>query len=140
MGLDIIQLVSTYFALSVPTIVLCIVLITIALNPEKIEKWVALLWQAIDQLGAFAKFANKRYVQHDLQGRVNGFVRRLKHKMPSLDNSKIAIEWIAPEEDRKAFFTGDRVVIRLRRDDPNHHNFIHATYLFVSESLLRTAK
>ena len=130
-----------YLALTSPSILLLgLVVVLLLYYPEKIEKWSALLWRMINRAGAFAGFAHKKYVKHDLQGRVNDFVRRLSHKVPDADNPKISIDWIDPEMDRKAFFDGDKVVLRLRREDPRHQNFIHATYLFVSESLLRKAK
>ena len=140
MDLDILLQLLIYLALTSPGIFFVFLLVLLLWNPEKIEKWSALLWRTIDRAGAFAGFAHKRYVKHDLQGRVNDFVRRLRRKVPDADNPKISIEWIGPEMDRKAFFDRGKVVVRLRRDDPRHYNFIHATYLFVSESLLRRAK
>ena len=140
MDLDTLLQLLIYLARTSPGLFFLVLLVLLLLNPEKIEKWSALLWRTIDRAGAFAGFAHKRYVKHDLQGRVNDFVRRLRRKVPDAENPKISIEWIGPEMDRKAFFDGGNVVVRLRRDDPRHYNFIHATYLFVSESLLRRAK
>ena len=105
--------------------------------PDKVEKWLALI---LKWLAHFMRAAHKHYVKHDLQGRVNDFVASLKGKLPSLPSEKLRIEWIDPNTSRKAFIEGDHVVIRLRREDPEDQNFIHASYMFVSESLLRKPK
>ena len=96
------------------TIFLLGLVVALLYYPEKIEKWSALLWRMINRAGVFAGFAHKKYVKHDLQGRVNDFVRRLSHRVPDADNPKISIDWIDPKMDRKAFFDGDKVVLRLR--------------------------
>lgn len=105
--------------------------------PEKIEKWSALLWKLLANI---FRAAHKRYVKHDLQGRVNDFVKRLRRQVPSVGDTKLRIEWVDPSTPRKSFIEGDEVILRLRRDDPMDHNFVHGSYLFVSETLLKKAK
>lgn len=117
-----------------------LLLVLVLFFPEKIEKWSALLWRVLASMGSFFRGAHKRYVKHDLQGRVNSFVRRLRDQVPPLGTERIEIQWVDPSTDRTAFLRDGRLVLRLRRDDPTEHNFIHGAFLFISGSLLRHAK
>ena len=117
-----------------------LLLLALLLAPEKIEKWSALLWKLLSKLGGLFRSAHKRYVKHDLQGRINDFVRGLRKQLPGITATRFKIEWIDPTVDRKAFVDRGELVMRLRRDDPHDHNFVHGSYLFVSEMLLKKAK
>lgn len=108
--------------------------------PEKIEKWSALLWKGLHLLHIGIKSAHKTYVKHDLQGRVNDFVRRLKKHVPSLDSEKLRIEWVNQAATRESFIADGHIVLRLHRDDPYDYNFVHGAYLYISGSLLSKAK
>ncbi|MGH7475998.1 MAG: hypothetical protein ACRELD_06895 [Longimicrobiales bacterium] len=120
-------------AVSLPIIVGILFL----LYPEKVEKWWAILLRG---LVVISKSLHRRQVTHDLQGRVNDFVRRLKKVMPDFHPAKLRIEWVAPDQERKAFFDRDEVVLRVFRDDPDDLNFVHGAYLYVGETLLAKAK
>jgi len=120
-----------------PVVVLLIILLFF---PDKIEKWSALLWKLLSFMGKFFRFANKRYIKHDLQGRVNGFVRRLRKKTPGSFNDKLELEWVDSDTKRSAFLADGRVVLRLRSNDPHDHNFVHASYLYISKCLLNKTK
>ena len=50
------------------------------------------------------------------------------------------MEWVDPATQRKSFIANDHVVLCLRREDPEDHNFIHGAYLFVSSCLVLKAK
>lgn len=121
-----------------------IILLILLFMPDTIEKWSALLWKWLDKSGRTAggifRFASKKYIKHDLQGRVNGFVRRLRRRVPSIDAEKLRIEWVDPNIERATFIANGHVVIRLRRDDPQDHNFVHGAYMFVASTLLRKPK
>jgi hypothetical protein len=117
-----------------------VLLLLLLFFPEKIEKWSALFWKVLSKLGNAFRFAHKKYVKHDLQARVNGFVRKLRKGIPAISEERLRIEWIDPATPRQSFIDKGQVVLRLRRDDPDDHNFIHGAYLFVSEMLLRKAK
>jgi hypothetical protein len=132
----ILTALSLLFTLS-PFVILVILLLFF---PEKIEKWSALLWKILSKIGGIFRFAHKTYVKHDLQGRVNGFVRKLKKTVPLIGDERLRIEWVDPSTPRKSFMDKGQVVLRLRREDPHDQNFIHGAYLFVSETLLRKAK
>ena len=112
--------------------------------PDKIEQWSALLWKAWSKilrlLGFAFNYAQKQYVKHDLQSRVNAFVRRFDREVPTGSGRKCRVEWVDPATPRKSFIANDRVVLCLRREDPEDHNFIHGAYLFVSSCLVLKAK
>jgi hypothetical protein len=135
---DLFKQVILPFLSSLPLVVVLVILLLYF--PEKIEKWSALLWKALSKIGNVFRFANKKYVKHDLQGRVNDFVRRLRKSVPEIGQERLRIEWVDPTTPRKSFMDKGQVVLRLRRDDPQDHNFIHGAYLFVSEVLLRKCK
>lgn len=123
-------------SLSIGTIILLIVL----LNPEKIEIWSAMLWRLLDKLGILFKSANKKYIKHDLQGRINQFVKNIAKDAPFLVSSKVRIEWVDGEITKKSFLDNQEVVLRLRREDPEDLNFVHGAYMFVSTGLLYKVK
>jgi hypothetical protein len=130
--------VDTILKYLLPIIPLPVVIVLLLLfMPEKIEKWSALLWKCL--AGVF-RVAHKRYVKHDLQGRVNDFIKQLRQQAPGVTDATLRVEWVDPSTPRSSFLEGNQVVIRLRRDDPSDHNFVHGAYFFVSETLLRKAK
>jgi len=117
-----------------------VLLIILLFFPEKIEKWSALLWKLLSLTGRICGFAKKRYIKHDLQGRVNDFVRRLRKASPGCFNDKLELEWVDSDIKRAAFLADGRVVLRLRSNDPHDHNFVHGSYLYISKCLLRKTK
>lgn len=115
-------------------------LVLLLFVPEKIEKWSALLWRLLSQFGNVFRSAHRRYVKHDLQGRVNDFAKRLRRDISGMPEDKLRVEWVDPTVTRESFIADGQVVLRLRRDDPQDHNFVHGAYLYVSATLLRKAK
>lgn len=121
-------------------VTLALVITVILKNPEKVEKWLALLWKLILNLRLGLRFAHKKYVQHDFQGSVNEFIKKHAKEMPGFQVKGVRLDWVDAEEKRQAFIEADRVVVRVKRDDPHHETFVKAVYLFVSTSLLYRAK
>lgn len=117
-----------------------VLLILLLFFPEKIEKWSALLWKAVGAIGGIFRSARKKAIKHDLQGRVNDFVKRLRKKVPGSFNDKLILEWVDPGTAKSALLADGRIVLRLRSNDPQDHNFVHATYLYVSRCLLSKTK
>lgn len=115
-------------------------LIVLLFFPEKIEKLSSLVWRLLSRIGILFRFAHKRYVKHDLQGRVNDFVRRLRRLIPGSFNDKLELEWVDPNTKRASLIADGRIVLRLRSNDPQDHNFVHAAYLYVSTCLLKKTK
>jgi len=122
----------------IPSVGTFIAIVILALfSPEKVEKWWSLILRF---LTAINQRWHRRQVTHDLQGRINEFVHRLGQTVPNLGAVKFKVDWVERGTARKSFFDEDKVVLRLRRDDPKDHNFIHGAYLFVSTSLLSKPK
>jgi len=115
-------------------------LIYLLLNPEKIEVWASLLWKLLSKFGGIFKFAHKQYVKHDLQGRVNSFTKEVRKEAPFLSDARVAVQWVNSDVTKKGFLEDGKVILRLRRDDPEEMNFVHGAYLFVSASLLYKTK
>jgi hypothetical protein len=109
-------------------------------NPDKAEKWFSLFWRLVMACGLGIRVAHKKYVQHDFQGSVNEFVKKHAKAMPGFQVKGVKLQWVDAEEKRQAFLEADRVVVRVKRDDPHHENFVKAVFLFVSTSLLFRAK
>ncbi len=113
-----------------------VLLVYLLLHPEKIEIWSSLLWRLLSSLGSVFKFAHKKYVKYDIQGRVNRFAKELSKNAPYLAEERVRVEWVRSNISRESFLQDGRVILRLRRDDPDDMNFAHGAYLFVSTSLL----
>jgi len=82
----------------------------------------------------------RKYIKHDLQGRVNDFVRRRLKGVPGIFSGKLEVQWVDPQQERSQLLADGKIILRLRSNDPEDHNFVHASYLFVSGSLLPRAK
>jgi hypothetical protein len=119
---------------------IAVIVTAILKNPEKVEKWIALIWKAIDFLKLGFKQAHKKYVQHDIQGSVNEFVKTHAEEMPGFQVKGVRLEWVDADVKKQSFLEADRVVVRVKRDDPHHENFVKAVFLFVSTALLYRAK
>jgi len=117
-----------------------VLLLLLLLWPEKIETWSALLWRFLNQLRILYHIANKRYIKHDIQGRVNEFTRRLAREVPTFRPLGIKVEWISASTTKQSFIDDGKVVVRLKREDNNNYNFVQASMLFISQSLLLKAK
>lgn len=119
---------------------LVVILALLIFFPEKIEKWSALLWRLISAFARGWQFVRRKYVKHDLQGRVNDFVRRKLKGVPGVFDAKLELQWVDPNEARSTLLAEGKIILRLRSTDPEDHNFVHASYLFVTASLLPRAK
>ncbi len=109
--------------------------------PEKAEKWWALFLKVLVRLGVGVHGLHKRYVQHEFQGSVNDFVRIHCNKVPGVENKRVRMEFIDAESaSKEAILQGNSVVIRIRKNDPEDKNFVHAVALYVEKCLLFKAK
>ncbi len=116
-----------------------LLIILLLLYPEKIEKWLAILWGVVEKSGLLYKRASKERIRHSLQGRVSSFARNLGHGLPEFNPPGIRIDWVDEKVDRTAFLDQGKAVIRLRRQDPNNENVATACMFFVSQILLHKA-
>ncbi|EMK00162.1 hypothetical protein AB3N61_18650 [Leptospira sp. WS58.C1] len=126
---------------SFSTLSLFIIIYQIVKNPDIVEKWASLIYKLFTQIGIFAGWARKRYIQRDIQSRINIFVRRIVASIPQMEFKKCRIDWVDLDKiDKKTFLENDQVIIRLSNKAEDNENFVHATYHFVSTSLLMKAK
>lgn len=109
-------------------------------NPEKVEKWLALLWKAMLTFTRGMCRAQKEFVRYDIQGSVNSFINHHCREMPGFKARGVTIEWMDATNKKQAFIRENQVVVRIRRDEPHRGNFVTAVYLFVATSLLHRAK
>ena len=127
--------------ITIPSAFIGIYLFRIVLyNPEKVQIWSSIIWKMLNGCGSIIKIASKNYIKYDLQGRVNDFTRKLDKEVPGISKDKLRIEWVEENIDRKTIIDNGTVILRLRRNDPKDHNFVHGTYLFVSTILLNKTK
>ena len=117
-------------------VVICLILFF----PEKLETWSSIFWKFLSIFGRLFKSAHKKYVVHDLQGRVNSFIKDLKKHTSAFGDEKLKIEFVGNEISKGAFIEENKIVLRLKRNDPDDHNFVHGAYLFISKSLLTKCK
>jgi hypothetical protein len=117
-----------------------LIFVAILKNAEKVETWMSLFWAAVLKLNIGIRSAHKKYVQHDFQGRVNDFIKHHSKEMPGFQVKGVHLNWEVGDTKRQAFIDANRVVVRVRREDPKFENFVKAVYLFVSTSLLYRAK
>lgn len=122
------------------TALLIFLLVYFLMFPEKAEKWSALAAKGLSNIKGLFRGAQKHYLKHDLQGRVNEFTSKVSKQAPYLGTTKCRLEWETGDTDKIAFLRGDEVIVRLRRDDPDDMNFVHGAYHFVSTALLHKAK
>src|SRR6266550_550512 len=116
------------------------VLLLLYLTPEKAQKWGAILLKLLLKAGVGARLLHKKYIEYDIQGRVNEFVKIQCSDLPGLAAHKVRLEWVDGTISKRAILEGNLVVVRVRRDDPKDMNFVHAVCLFVSKALLFKAK
>jgi hypothetical protein len=117
-----------------------LILLVILFFPEKVDKWLAILWSGIEKLGILYRYASKERIRHDIQGSVSEFSKHLGRELPDFVPPQVRIEWVAEAKDRRAFLETGKAVIRLRRSDPDQENIATAAMLFVSRILLRKAR
>src|SRR5437660_5972090 len=106
-----------------------LLLVLLLFFPEKIEKWSALLWRVLLSFGRGWQFVRRKYVKHDLQGRVKDVVRRRLKGVPGIFDGKLELQWVDPQQERSHFLADGKIILRLRSNDPEDHNFVHASYL-----------
>lgn len=120
--------------------IVVIFVVLIALNPEKLEVWASIVNKMLSGFGGAFKSAHRRYVKHDLQGRINSFTKQVSKSAPYFENTQVVIEFVDVQQDKKAFLTEGKTIIRLRRDDPDDLNFVHGSYWAVATCLLPKVK
>ncbi len=113
------------------------ILLIIFLNPQKAEIWASIFWKL---LRTFFKKAEKKYIQHDIQGRINDYNRILGKEVKNYEPTGIKISWIEESERQTSFFKDNAIIIRLRKSENQNRNFVFASLTFISQVVLKKAK
>jgi len=107
-------------------------------NPEKFEKFIALLAKFFNFLTN--KF-DKTYIKFDLQGKINDYLKIVSKKVKHIDVEKINIKWIDVEnQTRENFIKDGKLIIRLHKSDNQNRNIVNASMAFISHFFLKKAK
>jgi len=107
-------------------------------NPEKFEKFIALLAKFFNFLTN--KF-DKTYIKYDLQGKINDYLKIISKKVKHIDIKKINIQWVdVVNQTRENFIKDGNLIIRLHKSDNQNRNIVNASMAFISHSFLKKAK
>ena len=112
-------------------------LIYLLLHPDLAEKWASVIYRVVYFI---TKYGSKKIIKHDIQGRVNSFSRILAKEMSNYDPVGINIQWVDKDETETDFFKDNKLVIRMRHHHDQDKNFVFASMVFVSKSVLTKAK
>ncbi len=94
-------------------------------------KYLRLIWSG----------AEKRYITHDIQGRVNNYVNGyLKKQIKDFEPIKIKLKWVNENTDVNSFIKENKLLVRMRMSDNQNKNFVHASVVFIAQNVLRKAK
>lgn len=117
--------------------ILIFIIIYFLLNPEKVEKWGAIL------LKAFAYFsvrAEKKHISLDVQSYVNSFQKQVNSECEGLLPYGIKIEWVGEEITPESFLAEGKVIIRLGHHKNRDENIIRVILEYVSQALVPEIK
>lgn len=136
---EILNFLKTHFSIwPVSTIGLITVIAYFTKNPEKFEKWVALISQ-------FLKFISKKfdrtYIKYDLQGKINDYLKTVSKKVKHIDINKINIQWVDIENQTpENYIKNGELIIRLHKSENQNQNIVNASMAFISFAFLKKAK
>ena len=120
------------------TITLIGVFIYFLLNPEKFEKFVALLAKFFKFLG---NKLDRTYVKYDLQGKINDYLRKVSNRVKHIDIKKINVEWIdVSSQSEEQYIQNGQLIIRMKKGNHQNENLVKASMAFISYAFLKKAK
>lgn len=106
-------------------------------NPEKFEKWIAILCSCFRYI---SKSAEKTYIKFTVQSVVNGFIADLSKEVPNIGANFVKLNWIDEGMTEEQFFHAGQLVVRMRKSTSKNRNIVNATAIFVSQALMPKAK
>ncbi len=114
------------------------ILIYFLLNPEKFEKFVALVSKF---LKIVSKSFDRTYVKYDLQGKINDYLRKVSKRVKHIDIKKIKVEWIdVNTQSESQYIQNGEMIIRLKKGEHQNENIVKASMAFISFAFLKKAK
>lgn len=83
---------------------------------------------------------DKRYIKHDMQGRMNSFIKRMDKKIHSFSAVKIDLQFFNESVDPRVYLDGGKYFVRVKRSADPNRNFVNIAMTFISDNLLKDAK
>jgi hypothetical protein len=119
----------------IPTITLLALLVYFLKNPDKVEKWAAIIARWFS--GA-SQASERRSVSGDIQADINSFAKNVTSQVDStILPYTIKINWEKPEEvSYDSFIKDGQVVVRMRHHSNQARNFALATLAYVETGFL----
>src|SRR2546426_250590 len=71
-----------------------LIIVFLYLTPEKAQKWGAILLNLLLKIGVGVRILHKKYIQYDIQGRVNEYVKVKLATLPGLAAQRVRLEWV----------------------------------------------
>jgi small subunit ribosomal protein S1 len=117
--------------------ILIFIIIYFLLNPEKVEKWGAILFKAF---AYFSVRAEKKHISLDIQSYVNSFQKQINDESEGLLPYGIKIEWVSEEITPESFLAEGKVIIRLGHHKNRDENIIRVILEYISQALVPEIK
>lgn len=104
-------------------------------HPETVEKWASMIAWALSRIWKKTEYFA---IKSELQGRINSFVRTLESNTTA-KFPRVSIKWTGRDKEEIIWEDGETIIVMRDRRNKTK-NFVHATYFFTSEALLRKSK
>lgn len=106
-----------------------------ATHPDETQKWLAYFFDLISKIWKGFQY---QAIKFDLQSRINSFVSTLNSNSAT-SFPKVSIKW-AGRDNEEVIWEEGRVLLVMRDKKNRTKNLVHASHLFVSETLLKRSK
>lgn len=138
MNLSLPELLSAISIYGITPGLIILFLVYLLFYPEKFEKLSSIIWK---YLRLVYKGAEKKYITHDIQSRVNDYISSsLSKELVGFSPVKLKVEWVDEDQSEEEFISKGKIVLRMRKSDNQNKNFVNASMVFVAQNLLRKAK
>ncbi|ETB63822.1 TPA: hypothetical protein DIC38_02220 [Candidatus Nomurabacteria bacterium] len=124
-------IIAFFTGLGIPTIVG----VYLYKHPDETEKWLAIIFKLLNKIWKGFKYEATKY---EVQSKVNSFVETLNNNSAT-NFPKISIKW-AGRNQEEVIWEKEKIILVMRDKKHKVKNLVHASHLFVSETLLRRSK
>jgi hypothetical protein len=114
---------------------LLVVIIWVLNEPEKFQKWLSFLFSALSHVWKNGKYYTTKF---SLESKLNTFVSHLE-KNTAKEFPKVKVAWTGRNDEEIVLSEGKAVIV-IRDREYAVKNFVHASYLFVSQMLLKNTQ
>ena len=127
-------------SIGLSTIVVALIgfIIYFAMNIDKFEALGAFISKLFAKK---SRRAEKKFIQLDIQSKIDGFCKLLRKETGLLEKKGITIKWIDTKEiDRDAFFKNGELILVMCPHDAQEKNIVNATLAFIRKGTLWKAR